>query len=129
MRAAAANGGVGDPAGPCARQHLDAAPGKTRPGGPGNYWEGDFRYETWKAGVEDDFIVLPQIESRAGLERLDKIAAHQITTAMAIGPYDLSMELGVGAQMDHPKRGRLRRPLSAIAQCPSQYRDDDADAC
>ena len=24
-----ANGGVGDPAGPCARQHLDAAPGKT----------------------------------------------------------------------------------------------------
>ncbi|MFP6644203.1 MAG: aldolase/citrate lyase family protein, partial [Candidatus Latescibacterota bacterium] len=103
MRAAAANGGVGDPAGPCARQHLDAAPGKTRPGGPGNYWEGDFRYETWKAGVEDDFIVLPQIESRAGLERLDKIAAHQITTAMAIGPYDLSMELGVGAQMDHPK--------------------------
>jgi 2-keto-3-deoxy-L-rhamnonate aldolase RhmA len=76
--------------------------GKRRPGGPGNYWVKDFRYETWKAGVEDDFIVLPQIESRAGLRSVAEIAAHEITSAMAIGPYDLSMELGVGAQMDHP---------------------------
>ena len=45
---------------------------KRVPGGSGNYWVGDFRYETWKTGVEDDFIVLPQIESRAGLERLDE---------------------------------------------------------
>ena len=77
---------------------------------------GDFRYETWKAGVEDDFIVLPQIESRAGLERLDKIAAHQITTAMAIGPYDLSMELGVGAQMDHPKLMAAIEQIRAAAE-------------
>lgn len=76
--------------------------GQRRPGGPGNYWVRDFGYDTWKADVEDDFIVLPQIESRTGLKAVDEIAAHEIVTAMAIGPYDLSMDLGVGAQMDHP---------------------------
>lgn len=76
--------------------------GRRRPGGPGNYWVQDFRYETWKAEVEDDFLVLPQIESQTGLDHVDEIAAHEITTAIAIGPYDLSVELGVAAQMDHP---------------------------
>jgi 2-keto-3-deoxy-L-rhamnonate aldolase RhmA len=76
--------------------------GRRRPGGPGNYWVSDFGYDSWKQQVEDDFIVLPQIESRLGLEKADQIAAHEITTAIAIGPYDLSMELGVGAQLGHP---------------------------
>ncbi|MDA0337178.1 MAG: aldolase/citrate lyase family protein [bacterium] len=76
--------------------------GNRRPGGPGNYWVDDFSYASWKREVEDDFIILPQIESQAGLACVDEIAAHEIVTAMAIGPYDLSMDLGVGAQMDHP---------------------------
>ena len=77
--------------------------GRRRPGGPGNYWVPDFHYDTWKREVEDDFIVLPQIESRHGLEKADEIAAHEITTAIGIGPYDLSAELGVCNQMDHPR--------------------------
>jgi 2-keto-3-deoxy-L-rhamnonate aldolase RhmA len=76
--------------------------GNRRPGGPGNYWVDDFALESWQRDVEDDFIVLPQIESRAGLAHVDEIAGHEIVTAMAIGPYDLSMDLGVGSQMDHP---------------------------
>lgn len=76
--------------------------GQRRPGGPGNYWVSDFAYATWRAQVEEDFIVLPQIENRQGLQNVDKIAAHEIVTAMAIGPYDLSMDLGVGGHMDHP---------------------------
>ncbi len=75
--------------------------GRRRPGGPGNYWVSDFRYETWKQEVEDDFIILPQIETRAGLDNADAIAAHEITTAVAIGPYDLSADLGVCSQMEH----------------------------
>ena len=75
--------------------------GRRRPGGPGNYWVPDFHYETWKREVEDDFIVLPQIETRTGLDHADAIAAHEITTAVAIGPYDLSTDLGVCFQMDH----------------------------
>ncbi len=90
--------------------------GRRRPGGPGNYWVSDFRYETWKAEVEDDFIVLPQIESQVGLDHLDEIATHEITTAMAIGPYDLSIELGVGAQMDHPKLMEATGRIHAAAQ-------------
>ncbi len=76
--------------------------GQRRPGGPGNYWVSDFRYDSWKQQVEDDFIVLPQIESQLGLQNVDQIAAHEITSAIAIGPYDLSMELGVGAELGHP---------------------------
>jgi 2-keto-3-deoxy-L-rhamnonate aldolase RhmA len=75
--------------------------GRRRPGGPGNYWVSDFTYDRWKAEVEDDFIVLPQIETRQGLAQVDAIAAHEITTAIAIGPYDLSAELGVCFDMDH----------------------------
>lgn len=77
--------------------------GQRRPGGQGNYWVSDFTYDSWKREVEDDFIVLPQIETLPGLDNVDAIAAHPITTSIAIGPYDLSASLGVCMQMDHPK--------------------------
>lgn len=76
--------------------------GKRRPGGPGNRWVRDFSAATWKAEVEDDFIVLPQIETRIGLSNLAEIASHELTTALAIGPYDLSAELGVCGEMNSP---------------------------
>ena len=68
--------------------------GKRRPGGPGNHWLGDFQYETWREQVEDHFIVLPQIESKIGLENASAIAEHDVVTALAIGPYDLAADLG-----------------------------------
>ena len=69
--------------------------GRRRPGGPGNCWVADYHYDTWKATVEDHLIILPQIESRAGLDQVEAIAAHPLTTAIAVGPYDLSADLGV----------------------------------
>ena len=39
--------------------------------------------------------MLPQIETQQGLNNLEQIATHEITTAMAIGPFDLSADLGV----------------------------------
>ena len=69
--------------------------GRRRPGGRGNYWVSDFNYETWKSEVEDDLIILPQIESLKGLENIKIIAEDPLTTAMAVGPYDLSADLGV----------------------------------
>jgi len=68
--------------------------GRRRPGGRGNFWVNDFNYSTWKEEVEDDFIILPQIESKKGLSNLEVIATNPITTAMAVGPYDLSADLG-----------------------------------
>lgn len=77
--------------------------GSRRPGGHGNYWVPDFYAETWKAKVEDDFIVVPQIETEKGLENADEIAAHEIVTAIGIGPYDLSHSIGVNFQPEHPR--------------------------
>ena len=55
------------------------------------------------------------IADLTGLERLDEIATHEITTAMGIGPYDLSMDLGVGAQMDHAKMKEAIARIRAAA--------------
>ncbi|MBM3262372.1 MAG: hypothetical protein FJY97_02965 [candidate division Zixibacteria bacterium] len=76
--------------------------GRRRPGGAGCHWVNGFHYENWKQEFEDDFIVLPQIESRKGLAQVDAIAGHEMTTAIAVGPYDLSAELGVCWHPDHP---------------------------
>lgn len=76
--------------------------GKRRPGGLGNFWVDDVNYETWKTQFEADFIVLPQIENKSGLAVADEIAAHEMTTAIAVGPYDLSAALGVCWEPDSP---------------------------
>ena len=75
--------------------------GRRRPGGPGNAWVSSFHYDRWREEVEDDFVVLPQIETRQGIANVEAIAAHELTTAIAIGPYDLSADLGVCFDMDH----------------------------
>ncbi|MFN0195523.1 MAG: HpcH/HpaI aldolase family protein [Planctomycetaceae bacterium] len=77
--------------------------GKRRPGGHGNRWVSDYNYSTWVEQVEQDWIVLPQIESVEGLDNADAIASHEITTAMAVGPYDLSASLGVCWQPGNEK--------------------------
>ena len=77
--------------------------GRRRPGGPGNAWVSDFHYETWKTTVEDNLIILPQIETRAGLDQVEAIAAHPLTTAIAVGPYDLSADLGVCWKPESPE--------------------------
>ena len=77
--------------------------GKRRPGGPGNRWMTDYNYASWRDSQENQWIVLPQIESVRGLENADEIARHELTTAVAVGPYDLSANLGVCWQPNHPK--------------------------
>jgi len=77
--------------------------GQRRPGGRGNRWVGDYSYDTWKTEVEDNLIILPQIETREGLANVTQIASHELTTAMAIGPYDLSVDLGVAGQTSGPE--------------------------
>lgn len=85
--------------------------GRRRPGGPGNAWVPDFHYETWKTTVEDNLIILPQIETRAGLDQVEAIAAHPLTTAIAVGPYDLSADLGVCWR---PESAEMQQALARI---------------
>ena len=78
--------------------------GRRRPGGLGNAWlKGlDYHYSTWVREVEDDLIILTQIESKKGLANVDAIAQDPLTTALAIGPYDLSADLGICWEPDNP---------------------------
>ncbi len=85
--------------------------GRRRPGGLGCRWVSDMSLASWQREVEEDFIVLPQIETRRGLENVRAIADHPLTTAVAVGPYDLSAELGVCGRMDDPA---LQSALASI---------------
>lgn len=76
--------------------------GRRRPGGLGNRWVGDFGYNSWSQIVEDHFLVMPQIETRRGLANVQEIARHEMTSIMAVGPYDLSAELGICGEMKSP---------------------------
>jgi len=87
--------------------------GRRRPGGPGNEWVSQYGYDHFKTQVEDDLIILPQIESPLGVENVQAIAEHELTTALAIGPFDLSAHLGVCGTPDHPK---LLQVLQTIRQ-------------
>ena len=68
--------------------------GKRRPGGMGNYWMNDFQYATWRDDLEEHFIVIPQIETRAGVDNVQAIVSHPLVTALGLGPYDLSADMG-----------------------------------
>jgi 2-keto-3-deoxy-L-rhamnonate aldolase RhmA len=88
--------------------------GRRRPGGWANHRRSDCQYATWKAEVEDNLVILPQIESLAGLECASAIAAHELVTAVAVGPYDLSAELGCCWQPDDERlQAALRRIRAA----------------
>jgi 4-hydroxy-2-oxoheptanedioate aldolase len=90
--------------------------GRRRPGGVGNRWVNDFGAKAWREQVEDDFLVLPQIETRRGLENLAEIAGHEMTTVLAVGPYDLSAELGVCGQMQDPVLRAALEKIQAAAK-------------
>ena len=77
--------------------------GRRRPGGHGNFWVSGYNYDNFRTEVEDDLIILPQIENKAGLACVNQIAAHPLTTALAIGPYDMSASLGCCWKPDAPE--------------------------
>jgi 2-keto-3-deoxy-L-rhamnonate aldolase RhmA len=89
--------------------------GRRRPGGLGNRWVGDFSLAAWNSQFEQDFLVLPQIETRRGLENVDDIARHELTTALALGPYDLSVDLGVAGDMNSAVLGAACRAVRDAA--------------
>lgn len=87
------------------REAVYMAPrGRRRPGGLGNFWvNDDYNYESFRSKVEDDVIIMPQIENLEGLANAEAIAAHPLTTALAIGPYDMSASLGCCWEPDNEK--------------------------
>lgn len=75
--------------------------GRRRPGGMGNYWLSDYQYDTWRDEFEEHFIVIPQIESQTGVDHAATIASHPLVSALGLGPYDLSADLGCCWNPEH----------------------------
>ncbi|GIX05263.1 MAG: 2,4-dihydroxyhept-2-ene-1,7-dioic acid aldolase [Planctomycetaceae bacterium] len=90
--------------------------GRRRPGGVGNRWVSDLALASWQQQVEADFLVLPQIETRRGLERRTEIAAHPLTTALAVGPFDLSAELGCCGDFTAPVLQQALEQIRSTAE-------------
>jgi 2-keto-3-deoxy-L-rhamnonate aldolase RhmA len=66
----------------------------------------DFRQvdaAAYMAASNDETIVMVQIESRQGLANLDAILAVEGVDGAVVGRGDLSAELGVSGQRDHPE--------------------------
>src|SRR4051812_8434304 len=89
--------------------------GRRRPGGPANRWVNKYDYETFRREVEDSLIVIPQIESRQGLANVTAIASHPIVTAVGVGPFDLSADLGVCWMPDDPMFQNALRSIRQAA--------------
>ena len=77
------------------------------------------------ASVNRELLVIAQIESVAGLDAMDGIAAIDGIDMLFIGPYDLSISLGVPGEFDHAsyprRRAERRRHLPpATARSPAR---------
>lgn len=63
-----------------------------------NGW-GD-RFETYLAGF--DPVLVPQIETRAGIDAAEALARLEVVDGLFVGPYDLSADLGAPGRFDTP---------------------------
>jgi 2-keto-3-deoxy-L-rhamnonate aldolase RhmA len=64
--------------------------------------------------LDETSLVVPMIESQAGLDAVETIAAVDGVDMLLVGANDLSVELGVAGQMDHPQvDGAYRRVIDA----------------
>jgi 4-hydroxy-2-oxoheptanedioate aldolase len=74
----------------------------------------------YPAQADESVVVLPMIETRAGLEALEAILAVPGVDGVYVGPNDLGLALGLGPMMDrdHPEvREVYRRIVGAASAC------------
>lgn len=72
---------------------------------------------TYFAQVEQQICLIVQIESRAGLENLDAIAAVDGVDAVFIGPADLAASMGYLGQPGHPEvKAAIEQAIARIGK-------------
>lgn len=69
------------------------------------------KFAEYVAGANDQTLLMVQIEHRDAVENIEEILAVPGIDGTFIGPYDLSMSMGLPGQLDHPQmvaaRGRV----------------------
>ena len=71
------------------------------------------RADVWPLDRSGDLLAVIQIESKQGLDNVEEIAAVGGVGAIFVGPFDLSLSLGIIGQNDHPDmRAAIARALA-----------------
>lgn len=86
------------------------APGIVRASGYGTDLAG------YMAACEREFLLMCQIETKAGLDAVEAIAAVDGVDMLFVGPYDLSANLGHLGQPDHPAMDAAMARIEAAAR-------------
>jgi len=86
----------------------------TGPGLASFRWQspGESYYEFANRNV----MVITLVEDQAGVENIDEICAVEGIDVIYVGPNDLSWQLGVGGQFDHPKFKAAMEKIKAAAK-------------
>ncbi|MGG7048798.1 MULTISPECIES: HpcH/HpaI aldolase family protein [unclassified Campylobacter] len=61
------------------------------------------RYYDYLDRIESELCILPQIESKKGIENLDAIATTAGIGGIFLGPIDLAVDMGYGLDIFHPE--------------------------
>jgi 2-keto-3-deoxy-L-rhamnonate aldolase RhmA len=68
------------------------------------------------AEANEQTLVVAHIETQEGVDNIEEIAANAQVDVVLIGPYDLSISLGVPGQMLHPKMTEAMERVYAAAR-------------
>lgn len=72
-------------------------------------------FESYRAWLAQEALLVAQIEHVNALANLDAIFAHPHLDAYLIGPYDLSASMGLAGQLDHPEVKAAMVQIAAAA--------------
>lgn len=75
---------------------------------PGNFGQD---YQEYFDQANDKLLTIVQIETPQAVENVDEIAAVDGVDVLFVGPMDLSINMGIAKQFDHP---RFREALAAV---------------
>jgi 4-hydroxy-2-oxoheptanedioate aldolase len=73
-------------------------------------------FQSYYDATRDNLLGIVQIETLEALNHLDEIAAVDGADVLFIGPADLSMEMGIFGQFDHPRFQEALREIVNAAQ-------------
>jgi 4-hydroxy-2-oxoheptanedioate aldolase len=77
--------------------------------------------DEWMAQVSKDVFVAVQVENAAAYAELDPIAAVEGLDSIVLGPYDLSVSLGLAGKLQHPKITEALERIVKTARQAGKY--------